>query len=845
MRPLQLAAIAAASLFLSLTGAGCSDDSFDRTYDVEAYALTGEFDWESQRLRATVAISLTLGDESPRVLELDSDVAVSAVRLAGAGPVAFRSLEDPGRLVVSLAEAGDIPPGKALTLEIDYEAPASKALRAVPPREGDPLPIRALYTDSEPLGAPAWMPCNNRPSDRALFSVSMRMDPAETMVSNGVLTEDVEESDGARRIRYETGYTLPTYLMAFAISDFEVKAASDTDVPIAIWHRRGLPGSHDAMLSELDRMINLFEGLLGPYPFERYSLVLLPGFPGGMENAGITFQREVGSTEPALAGDLTLAAHELAHQWVGDLVTVETWDDVWIKEGMATLLEYEAARDHIDASGAGTLNGDELAPEDGVPIRDRDAPPLRKYTSGPYSRAAWLLTQIRSLTGDEAFFAAIRGVLEKNRFGSVGTDEFLNAFGPALGPEALERARRAVDARAMPRLSLALQGEASVLVTLTDPDGALVAPMDYAWITASGAPQTETLSPGAPASLARGPDDILLVLDPADRHPDWQRFPLVEGLVSASGVQYNSIDVYRNEMILLRSPPPGGLASFLELPGPHQRAVLAYNNVLDWSNPGSFGELEAALSSDAAKILALERACSPAIEEDSSDPDVTAAWASALKPMLAGSPALFGLAYLSRFYDCSELATKMDLFAEEWASLDDGLAPGEIPDLRLAYLAKFTRGGESELAGWGSVATEGPTLRARAVAAEHLARRFLSEDPPAHAFFVNLMRSSEASEVLRWGITGLLRTAPDDGSGDAQIFEVLRGVLASAVPRSVHTQAICAAYSVARHATFPNGEGSEPVWVVDPAWDDLVRDLESAPIASADRAYLTDPALCL
>ncbi len=65
------------------------------------------------------------------------------------------------------------------------------------------------------------------------------------------------------------------------------------------------------------------------------------------------------TTAPRIGvGDLKLAAHELAHQWVGDLVTVETWDDLWIKEGMTTLLEYEAARDHIDAIGAGTLNGD-------------------------------------------------------------------------------------------------------------------------------------------------------------------------------------------------------------------------------------------------------------------------------------------------------------------------------------------------------------------------------------------------------------------------------------------------------------------------------------------------------
>lgn len=853
MRPLRLAALASLVLSLSIAGAACSDDSFERTYDIEAYALDGEFDWNSKRLRATVAVSLTLGEDSPPMIELDSDVAVSAVRLAGAGPLAFRSLEDPGRLVISLDGAGDIEPGEALTLEIDYEASAGDALRAVPPRDGDPLPIRALYTNSEPLGAPAWMPCNNRPSDRARFSVAMRMDPSETMVSNGVLTEDVEEEGGARRIRYETAYSLPTYLMAFAISDFDVKAASEGDVPIAIWHRRGLRGSHDANLAELGRMMDLFEGLLGPYPFERYSLVLLPGFPGGMENAGITFQREVGSTEPALAGDLTLTAHELAHQWFGDLVTVETWDDVWIKEGMATLLEYEAAHDHLDSSGAGTLHGDELYPADGVPIRDRDAPPLRKYTSGPYSRAAWLLTQIRSLAGDDAFFAALRGVLERNRFGSIGTDEFLEAFTPAIGAEAVERARRAVDAKAMPQFRLTTGGDGPVVVTLTDPEGALVAPMDYAWVSKSGEMRTKTLSFVEPEPLAPGPDDIMLVLDPVDRHPDWRAFAFDETTISQIPSQespvgydeYYSIDIYNHWVSGLRSPPSEHVAALADLAGPHQLVVLAVASSIDASSPDAFAAFEAKLDSDAAKVFALERACAAASELSETDPNLYNAWLAALEPRLSGAPPPFGLAYISRFFRCSDIARETGVFAGEWAAFDGGLAPGEIEDLRLAYLAKFILPVESDFSTWAAVARLGPTLRARAIATERIARRSNGENPEWHALFADLLRSSEASEVLRWAITGLLRTAPEDGSGDDEIFEILRGVLFNIVPQSVHAQAICAAYTVARYPTFPNGNESEPVWEVDPAWDDLARDLAGAPLAPGNREYVTDPSLCL
>jgi hypothetical protein len=463
------------------------------------------------------------------------------------------------------------------------------------------------------------------------------------------------------------------------------------------------------------------------------------------------------------------------------------------------------------------------------------------------------LTQIRSLAGEEAFFAALRDVLEKNRFGSIGTDEFLEAFKPAIGPEALERARRAVDAKAMPQfLLMTTVDTGAVLVTLTDPEGALVAPMEYAWISASGAPPTtKSLSLGEMASLSPGPDDIMLVLDPADRHPDWRAFAFDETFASqiegpAGGWDdYFSIDIYNSQVSVLRSPPSKHVAAIADLAGPHQLVALRLAPSIDASSPSAFITFEAALDSDPAKAFAIEHACSAAMQVDESDPDLFNAWLAALEPVLSSSPPPFGLAYISRFYSCAALASEMGLFASELAALSDGLAPGEISDLRLYYLSKFVFPGGDDLATWAPIAKHGPTLRARAMATERMARRSNEPKPEWHALFVDLMRSSEASEVLRWAITGLLRTAPDDDSGDAQMFEALRGVLFNAVPQSVHTQAICAAYSVARHATFPNGEGSEPVWVVDPAWDDLVRDLESAPIASADRAYLTDPALCL
>ena len=105
------------------------------------------------------------------------------------------------------------------------------------------------------------------------------MDDAEKMIANGDLVTDEPASSGSHSMKYETAYTLPTYLMAFAISDFEVETTMKGSLPVSIWHRRGLQGHYDAVLGEMVGMIDRFEGLMGPYPFEKYAVVHLPSLP--------------------------------------------------------------------------------------------------------------------------------------------------------------------------------------------------------------------------------------------------------------------------------------------------------------------------------------------------------------------------------------------------------------------------------------------------------------------------------------------------------------------------------------------------------------------------------------
>ncbi|MRG96082.1 M1 family metallopeptidase [Polyangium spumosum] len=820
MRPFGLAFLSTLTIPLLTTGCGSSPlEEATRDYDVTRYELEGAFDWSTRKLDATVAVTLTLTEDAPAIT-LDSRVAVKAVRIVGAEDPEYEVDPEAGVLAVSLEDAPSAARGQTLVIEIDYQASTSDNLYAVQKRLGDPVLPRALYTDSEPLGASSWMPCNDAPTDRALFSVSLKIPAAEQLIANGRLVLDIVDGPDAHVVKYETAWTLPTYQMAFAVSQFEVtKAQTKTGLPVEVWSRLGLPGSHAEMAKALAGMIDHLTPLVGAYPFERYALVLLPAFPvGGMENASISFQRETSSTEPGIHGDYYLAAHELAHQWFGDLVTVEAWDDIWIKEGMANLLEYEVGRVFTDASGQGTLHGDHFHGEDGVPIRDPRLAPADKYTSGPYSRAAWLHTQIRSLLGDEAYFESVRGILKKHRFGAVGTDAFVGAFAEALGPEATTRVRRAIDAKVMPRIELRAAPDAAFEVVVEDPDVALVAPLVVRWYGADGSAEEVSLRRGEVATIPTAATEVLLVVDPDDVHPELEvagEDTLVEAWTRARApLSADARAVF------------AGLGGAAQVSG--LRAAEASGAAM--VTPAEVEGLVSGLHADGAKALALRLGCG--IAASAEDPAEQEAWKGVLSPMLEVGPPSFGLGWISAGVGaCNDVAPPEELFAAEWPKLEAGLMGEEMAFTRLLYLGAWQLSEDHELATFGAVASKATSLRARRIALDHLARRAPGVTNPSWVdFYLGLLRETRTSETLPSMMGAASWVVFNTGIGRDEFITELGEILHEEATRPAHARAVCIGVRLL---------GDAPG-----ARDTFLAGLADAPLSEAARKLVKNPEAC-
>lgn len=788
-----------------------------QVYDVAAYALRGEYDWDRGRLLATVDVTFKTEDPQLSSILLESLVDVSAVTDPDGNDLPFVADPELGTLQIDITTLADQDP---LRLTIAYEAASSEALRAWDVRAGDPATTRALYTYAEPLDVPRWMPCQNRPDDRARFSVEMRVQKDESMIGNGAL--ELDEMDGdARRMRWATDYTLPPYLMAFAVGPFATNTSTHGDVSIGVWHRPDLDGDLDGVVDELDRMLTVYEPKLGPYPFEKYQLILLPAVGGGIEHAGITFQSETSSNQPSLPGDHDLTAHELAHQWWGDLVTVATWDDVWIKEGFASMLETLPLHRAEDQSDSGVLLGDFQNAAAGQAIRDPALAPPEKYTSGPYGRSAWLLTQLRGVVGDDEFFATVQDLLDEHAYGTISTDDMIAAFAPLLGDDGSARMQHAIDAQDLPNLKIAPGDGGGATLTLRDPDQSLVAPIELEWRRADGTSELLTLVAGQPLTLEKDAPGDLLVIDPRDVHIRLAYFLSDD----------DSRDSHAADLMPLTLPAgPDALAAFTALPGVHQRFALTYAGLPPIS-PEQLPDLITGLHSDGARAIALRAACKAALLLD--DLDAQAAWTPVLTAAFTDDPPLAGITAVSTYSECTTLVDAQTMFAADYAALAAGLETPEISYPRLLLLARFDLPPADAFATWTPVVRRGHSLRVRGAAATEVYGNIIALDAeagddftPWRAFVLEMLAANEAAEVL----SPMIYSAGEfDGADNSDFLDAFVDIFHNPVTWQLHARAVC---------------GVLPLLHSQSEYDAFVARIDDATLADDVLELLADPAEC-
>ncbi|BBD96953.1 aminopeptidase [Sphingobium amiense] len=303
---------------------------------------------------------------------------------------------------------------------------------------------RYLFTQLEAADARRLIPSWDEPSFKATFTVKALVPSGATAISNMPAVKDVRVRDGRHQVTFAPTPKMATYLLFLAVGDFERTTKKIDGVELGVVTRRGVGSQADFALDSATRLLPWLNAYFAyPFPLPKLDNVAGPGESltyGAMENWGAVFSFERDflldprtASERRKQGVFTTLAHEMAHQWFGDLVTMRWWDDLWLNEGFASWMEQEADRHfHPEWSPDLTfMRGRDLAMEADAldtshavvqPVNDA-AGALQSFDFITYFKGEAAIRMLEAYVGSEAWRAGLRDYIARHAYGSTTSDD--------------------------------------------------------------------------------------------------------------------------------------------------------------------------------------------------------------------------------------------------------------------------------------------------------------------------------------------------------------------------------------------------------------------------------------
>jgi aminopeptidase N len=361
-----------------------------------------------------------------------------------AAPVHFN--HDGKKLLVDLEPAW--PAGKAGTLRIEYLVvdPKDGLHFFGPAREDKETPL-TVWSQGEPISNRHWFPCVDQPDQRQTTELVVTAAQGFEVISNGKLVERTENpSDKTVTFHWLQSQPHPAYLVTLVVGEFDVVREEWDKIPVIYYVPKGEKDNVARTFGRTREMLDLFSKQFGVhYPWEKYAQVVAYQFGGGMENTSATTLGNFMQDERSILHDNPdwVIAHELAHQWWGDLLTCRDWAHLWLNEGFASYAECLWA-EHANGREAYDYNlyqksGGAIEGGKNRPVVDRRYPnPSSMFDGRAYPKGAWVLHMLRRRLGDDAFWKSIQLYANSNRLKSVETSDFRRAAETESGRD-LER----------------------------------------------------------------------------------------------------------------------------------------------------------------------------------------------------------------------------------------------------------------------------------------------------------------------------------------------------------------------------------------------------------------------
>jgi aminopeptidase N len=418
----------------------------ERTFD--ALHLRGDLtiDVAAEQVRGTVIHTIAaLEDGLDEVRFHAVDMDVTAVHVNDRANT-FK-IEDEW-IVIPLDEP--LPAGQKTLVAIQYKATPVRGMYFVKPGPSRPNGPTIIWTQGEPEDTRHWLPCWDYPNDFTTTEMIVHVPRELYVIGNGRLLSDTTVSEaGERTFHWRMDQPHATYLTSLVIGDYQVFELEDFRVPMVAYAPR-----FQANLESVRRtygrtlaMMNLFERKIGiPYPWPKYSQVSVPEFRfGGMENISATTLYEYALQPPAAAEERPmdgLVAHELAHQWWGNLVTCQDWSHLWLNEGFATYFDALFTEDNLgrdaflfqmNGNRQSAIGVDKSKPRPVVYTRYKH--PIDMFDSRAYPKGACIVHMLRGLLGEDDFYRGLNLYLQNHAHEPVVTADLQAALERASGKD--------------------------------------------------------------------------------------------------------------------------------------------------------------------------------------------------------------------------------------------------------------------------------------------------------------------------------------------------------------------------------------------------------------------------
>ena len=391
----------------------------DDSYDVTDYDLELTYKVEGNLLSGKAVLDCVAAEDLDKIRLDLRGLHVRRVTVDGA-PV--KSSHTRNTLTVRLGTT--ISSGTPFSVSVQYSGhPSQVSNRKLGHAGWEELTDGAIVA-AQPHGAPSWFPCNDRPSSKAAYRITISAPSSYRVVANGTLTSSSRHASSTTWV-YEQPEPMATYLATVQIGRYQLLEV-EALVPMYAAVPASATRRYDAAFGLQPAMLETFSRLFGAYPFAGYTVVVtedeleIPLESQSLSTFGSNFLTTAWDSE-------RLIAHELSHQWFGNSLTLGHWRDIWLHEGFACYSEW------LWSEESGKASTHERAVEHWRRLADADQDlvlgdpgPELMFDDRVYKRGALLLHALRLTLGDDGFFGLLRGWVADHAHSTVSTEMFID-----------------------------------------------------------------------------------------------------------------------------------------------------------------------------------------------------------------------------------------------------------------------------------------------------------------------------------------------------------------------------------------------------------------------------------